>query len=435
MLSESQERMLFIVKAGREDALVKIFKRWELDAVAIGEVIPGGEVELYWHGELISQMPSKLLTSAVPEYTWPTSKPADPKLTQQIEVSEISEPRDIEAAWLTVLSSPNNCSRRSVYNQYDSTVRADTVVHPGGDSGVVRVVSPDGKNKGIAITLDFNSRFCAIDAERGAALSLAEACRNIAATGASPIGISDCLNMPSPEVPETMWQIAGSIRGLGEAARAFEVPVVSGNVSLYNQTNGQGIQPTPLLAVVGLMTDVSKAVSSTFKNQGDLVFLIGETKAEFGGSAYLAEVHNIEHGALPELNYDLERRTNECVRELIDKRLLKSCHDLSQGGLSVALAESCFSDYSSPFGVSLNMKGHELRRDVVLFSETGARFLISCSPKNIDEVRRVISERALAITAEGRVGGNDIEVAGVAKVSSASAYDKWFHGLDSIFKE
>lgn len=437
MLSESQERMLFIVKAGHEDTLVKIFKKWELDAVAIGEVIPGGNVELLWNGELISSMPSKLLTSAVPEYNWPTSKPSDPLLNQSVLLSEIPEPKDLAKTWMSMLAAPNNCSRHAVYNQYDSTVRADTVVHPGSDAGVVRVKTDQGREKAIAITLDCNSRFCAIDAERGTALSLAEACRNIASTGATPIGISDCLNMPSPEVPETMWQIAHSIKGLGEAARAFDIPVVSGNVSLYNQTHGQGIQPTPLLAVVGLLEDASKAIGSTFKSDGDVVFLLGETnEADLGGSSYLAEVHKIERGALPDLDYELEKRTCDCVRLLIEKRLLSSCHDISQGGLAVTLAEACFSDYLPPRGVSLTPNSHsEIRGDALLFSESGARFLISCNPAHADTVRKLVAEHSVVITAQGTVGGTSIEVKHVAAVPAGAAYQAWHQGLDQLFRD
>jgi phosphoribosylformylglycinamidine synthase II len=436
MLSESQERMLFIVKAGHEEKLITIFKRWELDAVAIGEVIAGGEVELLWHGDLVSKIPAHLLTSAVPEYNWPQTPPSDSSLTAPIDLSTIPEPSDLAKAWLTLLASPNNCSRHAVYNQYDSTVRGDTVVHPGSDAGVVRIKSSRRPEKGVAISLDCNSRYCAIDAHLGTAHSLAEAARNIAATGATPIGISDCLNMPSPEVPETMWQIANSIKGLGEAARAFDIPVVSGNVSLYNQTHGQGIQPTPLLALVGLLDDASCAVPSAFQNDGDIVLLIGETNpAELGGSAYLAELHNIERGRLPALDYALERRTCDCIRELAQHRLLRSCHDLSQGGLGVALAEACFNDYSSPRGVSVQLTTQPKRRDGALFAETGARFLVSCSQENAAAVRTAIENYGLTISGEGVVGGADIKVDGVATISAHEAFRAWFHGLDDIFRD
>ncbi len=434
MLSESQERMLFIVKAGHEDKLISIFKHWELDAVAIGEVIAGGDVELLWHNEVVSRIPAKLLTSAVPEYSWPMSPPQDPSLTATIDLATIQEPEDITSCWLRVLSSPNNCSRHAVYNQYDSTVRADTVIHPGSDAGVVRLKSERPTQKGIAISLDCNSRFCAIDAQAGTALSLAESCRNIAATGAIPLGISDCLNMPSPENPETMWQIAHSIKGLGEAARAFNIPVVSGNVSLYNQTHGQGIQPTPLLALVGLLEDVSHAVPAQFQSDGDAILLIGDTHPEdLGGSAYLAEIHGIERGKLPTLNYSLEQKTCDTIRSLINRKLLRSCHDLSQGGLAVALAEACFNDYTSPKGATLTLAKRPARRDVALFSESGARFIVSCAVEKAEEVKAAIESAGLSVAGQGRVGGNSISIEGVGSISCATAFEGWFNGLEEIF--
>jgi phosphoribosylformylglycinamidine synthase II len=434
MLSESQERMLFIVQAGHESKLIEIFKRWELDAVAIGEVIEGGDVELYWHGQLVSSIPAKLLTSAVPQYNWPMTPPSDSSLTEPISFESIPLPKDLGKTWLSLLASPNLASRRPLYSQYDSTVRSDTVVHPGSDAGVVRVRSVTGAEKGIAISLDCNSRYCAVDAQKGTALSLAEACRNIAATGATPIGISDCLNMPSPEDPKTMWQIAHCIKGLGEAARAFSIPVVSGNVSLYNQTQGQGIQPTPLLAVVGLMQDVHHAVPSHFRNPGDVVFLIGQTDpSEIGGSAYLASVHDQERGALPKLDYALEQKTCDLIRELVNAQLLSSCHDLSEGGLGIALAESCFRDYEAPLGATLSLTLKDVRPDGLLFSESGARFLVSCPPDKAARVRELAQSTGLSIGGEGRVGGSSIAIEGIASLELSTAFQAWRSGLEEIF--
>jgi phosphoribosylformylglycinamidine synthase len=435
MLSESQERMLFIVKAGQEDKLIEIFKRWELDAVAIGEVIAGGDVELFWHGELVSSIPAKLLTSAVPKYNWPMTPPSDPSLTAPIDLESIPLPKDLGSTWISLLGSPNLCSRHPLYSQYDSTVRADTVVHPGSDAGVVRVRSASGKEKGIAITLDCNSRYCSIDAHNGTAHSLAEACRNIAATGAIPLGISDCLNMPSPEDPKTMYQIAHCIKGLGEAARAFDVPVVSGNVSLYNQTQGQGIQPTPTLAVVGLLEDVHSAVPSHFRRSGDTILVIGATNPnEVGGSAYLATTHGIERGALPKLDYALERTTCDGIRALINAKLLASCHDISEGGLGIALAECCFKDYDAPLGAHLTLASSGGRPDGVLFAETGARFIVSCPPENTAAVKEKLSALGLTVGGEGKVSGSTIKVEGIAEIDAAKAFKTWFTGLDQIFE-
>lgn len=435
MLSESQERMLFIVKAGHEQKLIEIFKRWELDAVAIGEVIAGGDVELFWHGELVSSIPAKLLTSAVPKYNWPMTPPSDATLTAPINVNELPLPKDLSATWLSLLGSPNLCSRRPLYSQYDSTVRADTVVHPGSDAGVVRVRSASGKEKGIAITLDCNSRYCAIDAHKGTAHSLAEACRNIAATGATPIGISDCLNMPSPEDPKTMYQIAHCIKGLGEAARAFDVPIVSGNVSLYNQTQGQGIHPTPTLAVVGLLEDVHKAVPSHFRRTGDVLFLIGDTDpSDLGGSVYLATIHGIERGALPAIDYTRERKTCDGIRALINDKLLTSCHDISEGGLGVALAECCLKDYEAALGATLSLSAKGGRPDGVLFAETGARFIISCSPENAAAVRSKITALGLSLSGEGNVGGPSIKIEGIAEIDIAKGFTAWSTGLEQLFE-
>ena len=434
MLSESQERMLFIVQAGHESKLIEIFKHWELDAVAIGEVIEGGDVELYWHDQLVSSIPAKLLTSSVPQYNWPMTPPADASITDPIPLESLPAPKDLGKTWLTLLASPNLASRRPLYSQYDSTVRSNTVVHPGSDAGVVRVRSVSGAEKGIAISLDCNSRFCAIDALKGTALSLAESCRNIAATGATPIGISDCLNMPSPEDPQTMWQIAHCIKGLGEAARAFSVPVVSGNVSLYNQTQGQGIQPTPLLAVVGLMNNVHLAVPSHFRRSGDVILLIGQTDpSEIGGSAYLSTVHNQDRGALPKLDYELEQKTCDFIRELVSTQLLISCHDLSEGGLGIALAESCFRDYEVPLGASLTPFLKNARPDGLLFSESGARFLVSCAPDKAATVRQLIRDAGLSIGGEGSVGGSSITVEGIASIDVTTAFQAWRSGLEEIF--
>jgi len=230
-----------------------------------------------------------------------------------------------------------------------------------------------------------------------------------------------------------MWQIAGSIRGLGEAARQFGIPVVSGNVSLYNQTHGQGIQPTPLLAVVGLLDDVAKAVPSQFRSPGDAVLLLGETReAELGGSAYLAFQHGIERGELPALDYEAERRACDFVRSLIERRLINSCHDLSEGGLGVALAECCFRDYEAPLGVKLSLTKKNTRSDAALFAESGARFIISLPAKAVAEVKAAAAAAGVPIGGEGTVGGDVISVDGVASVPSQKAFKAWFNGLDQL---
>jgi phosphoribosylformylglycinamidine synthase len=241
--------------------------------------------------------------------------------------------------------------------------------------------------------------------------------------------------MPSPEDPKTMYQIAHCIKGLGEAARAFDVPVVSGNVSLYNQTQGQGIQPTPTLAVVGILEDVTRAVPSHFRRSGDTILLVGTTNPnEVGGSAYLATTHGIERGALPELNYTLERTTCDGIRSLIDAKLLASCHDISEGGLGIALAECCFKDYEAPLGAQLTLTNSSGRPDGVLFAETGARFIVSCAPENTAALKAKLTSLGLTAAGEGKVGGSTIKVDGIAEIDATTAFKAWFTGLDQIFE-
>lgn len=434
MLSESQERMLLVVEAGRVQEVLDVAHRWELDAVQIGEVIEGKNVELLWQGEMVSSLEASLLTSSVPQYRWPEKAPADFEQRSNFDLSTIPEAGELSGLWLKLLASPNLCSRFPVFNQYDSTVRSNTIVHPGGDAAVIRIKKEGGmREKGVAMTLDCNSRYCSIDPRQGAALTLAEACRNIAAVGASPIGISDNLNFGSPERPEGMWQISEAIRGISESARAFDVPVVSGNVSLYNETKGKAILPTPLLAVVGLIGDAAKCVGIHFKDEGDIVLVLGKTNPkDLGGSEFMAQYANVEKGTLPDLNYDLEIKTADTVRALIDKGLLRSCHDVSSGGLAIALAECCFGVYGRR-GASLKLSDEQGRKDGLLFAETGARYILSCSAGNESKVRKAIEAAGLTVSAAGSVGGAAVEIKSIAKIDLEKGYAAWSQGLRPLF--
>jgi len=446
MLSESQERMLLVVEAGREEEVKRIFSHWDLDAVKIGEVIDGTEVELCWNSEMVSSIPVSVLTSSVPKYRWDEAVPYDfeEKSSYIAELGKSSAA--LSGSWLNLLSSINLCSRQEVYQQYDSTVRTNTVIHPGGDAAVIRIKNDSRRNggngieKGVAMTLDCNSRYCAIDPRQGAALSVLESCRNIAAVGAEPIGISDCLNYGSPEKPESMWQIAEGIRGIGESARAMGIPVVSGNVSLYNETKGKAILPTPMIAMVGLIKDASKCIGIHFDAEGDVILLIGANRAnELGGSEYLAQELKIEKGHLPLVDYDNEIVVANLIRSLIDKRLLKSCHDVSSGGLAVALAESCFRS-AGPVGAVISKtenkesgENKEMLPEDLLFSESGARYLVSCETKNSAKIRALAEKHGIEISFEGSVGGSKIEVADCAAIPLEEAMSLWKKGLNELF--
>lgn len=437
MLSESQERMLVVVQQGREQEIIDIFTHWELDVVRIGEVVEGKNVDLYWHGELVSSIPVSVLTSAVPQYRWPEKEPAEYKARISFDVRQIEEAKDLSAVWLDIISGVNGCSRKPVYQQYDSTVRTNTVVHPGGDAAVIRIKNDgdgvqEGAEKGIAMSLDCNSRYCFIDPRHGTALTIAEACRNMAAVGAEPIGISDCLNFGSPEREDGMWQIAESIRGMSDACNAFGVPIVSGNVSLYNETKGRAIYPTPMIAMVGLIDDASKCISINFQDEGDVILVFGETPENgLGGSEYLAQYAKIEKGALPHLNYSEEIRTNKFIRSLIKRGLLKSCHDISAGGLAAALSESCFASYGSKGAVLEILKPRE-RRDAVLFAEGGARFLVSLAPEHEQEILKLAASENILVSAKGEVSSSLLEIKNYAALDLAKAYQAWQNGLAEL---
>lgn len=452
MLSESQERMLIVVEKGRESEILEIFQHWELDAVQIGEVVEGENVDLFWHGENISSIPVSLLTSSVPQYRWPEAAPEQPKSEKKIQIDELPVAEDLSATLQEFMASVNMCSRQAVYSQYDSTVRTNTVVHPGGDAAVIRIKADTGyslgartqpaqmslsdttrKEKGVAITLDCNARYCEIDPRLGAALSVAEAVRNVTAVGAEPIGISDCLNFGSPERPEGMYQIAQGIRGLGDAARAFKVPIVSGNASLYNESVKSAILPTPTVALVGLIADASLCVPAYFRNAGDVVFLIGTTnEADLGGSEYMAWRHGIEYGALPVLDYDLEMKTAKIIRDLIQQQQLSSCHDLSAGGLGAAVLESCFNP-AGALGVQLELLQTATQPECFLFAETGSRYLVSCASEHTDFVSQALTEQGIPVTARGTVGGDSIVVDSLVSLSVTAVHEAWKNGLDELF--
>lgn len=450
MLSESQERMLMVCKPENVEQIIKIVNHWELDAVEIGEVIEGQDVELFWNGKCVSALPASVLTRSAPQYRWPEK--AIPK-EREIDFSLLESQESVSQQLINFMGSVNSCSRRAVYNQYDSTVRSNTVVHPGGDAAVIRVKAsewgaPAGKaERGVAMSLDCNSNFCLVDPRQGAALSVAEGIRNITAVGARPIGISNCLNFGSPEKPEGMWQIAEAIRGLGESARAFEVPIVSGNVSLYNETRGKAIAPTPAIALVGLIDDASKACAAKFEAIGDNILVVGDTFIdELGGSEFLFWKSETSKGELPLLEYDREISTAKVIRELIDRGLLVSCHDVSAGGIAAALAESCFVAGPKPFGAYIKPKANwqnvKRRADAncpealgFAFSESGARYVISIKPEHLAEVLKTLESANIGISAQGQVAESEIEIEGIFKCKSSDLYAAWSAGLSGLLGE
>ncbi|HSB62250.1 MAG TPA: phosphoribosylformylglycinamidine synthase subunit PurL [Vicinamibacteria bacterium] len=371
MLSESQERMLLVAEKGREAEIVRVFEKWDLHAEAIGTVTADRRLRVFDGGALEADVPNEALTDAAPVYDRPWVEPLNPAASE--DVLALPPPADLRDALLRVLASPSVACKRWVYRQYDSTVRTNTIVGPGSDAAVVRV---KGTKKALAMKVDGNGRYGWLDPFEGARLAVAEACRNVVAAGAAPIGATNCLNFGNPEKPEVMGQLVRSIAGMGEACRALEVPITGGNVSLYNETDGKAIYPTPVLGVVGLLEDADRAITSWFKEEGDAVYLLGETGEDLGGSELLKVVHGRVAGRPPRLDLQAEKRLHALVLEAAREGWLRSAHDCSDGGLAVALAECGFRGEEPGLGGRFDLGGR-LRPDVLLFSESPSRMVVT----------------------------------------------------------
>ncbi len=402
LLSESQERMLLVAKQGSEEKIKKIFDKWDLDAVVVGRVTDDQQFRALWHGEEVANIPIRALTKEAPAYQRPATRPAQQDQLQHLDLSAVKEPKDLSAALKQLLASPNLASKEWIYRQYDQFVRTNTVVGPGADAAVIRI---KGTSKGLALTVDGNSRYCYLDPYVGGVIAVAEAARNLACVGARPVGLTDCLNFGSPEKPEVMWQFAQVIQGMRDACTTLNVPVVSGNVSFYNETDGTPIYPTPTIGMVGLIEKVERVVTPWFKTAGDMVVLLGRTREELGGSEYLKWVHGLTRGTPPWIDLKLEQAVQLACLEAIDQKLLSSAHDVSDGGLAVALTECCIGHPERPLGVRIET--HEMiRGDASLFSESQSRIVVSLKEENIDRLKEIAARHNVPMQMIGAVGGN-----------------------------
>ncbi len=387
MLSESQERMVVVARKGREEDVAAVFRRWGVEAVVFGEVIREPRMQLVFGGELVTDLEIAPLVHDAPVYQRPYSVPAaSPETPVSVPLDAIP---DDGAALKSLLASPNLSAKGWIWRQYDTTVRTNTVAGPGGDAAVLRI---PGTAKGLAVTTDVNPRYCAADPRRGAAHAVAEAALNLACTGARPLAITDCLNYGNPERPEVLGQFASGIRGLTEACRALEIPVVSGNVSFYNETDGRSILPTPTVGMVGLLEDVQRAVPAAFSTPGHVVALFGTTRDELGASEYLAHLLGRDEGPCPVLDLVAVRALVAVLVELAEDGVLASAHDVAEGGVAVAAAEACFG--KSTLGADLNATT-SLTSSRFLFSQSAGRVLVSFEAGR--EVQVLSASRRLGI--------------------------------------
>ena len=436
LLSESQERMLIVAHKGREREVIEIFAKWDLDAVIIGEVRDDSRMRVRHNGEVVCDVPVKALTDEAPVYERPmksvarSQEPgAGSREERQTPHSELPTP-NFNAVLLDLLASPNLSSKEWVYRQYDHMVRTNTAVLPGADAAVVRIKET---RRALAVALDGNGRYCSIDPRAGAKLIVAEAARNVVCVGAQPIAITNCLNFASPERPEVMWSFSEVIDGIAETCKAFNTPVVSGNVSFYNETEGRGIVPTPVIGMLGLVDDVRRLIQPGFKNPGDFVAMLGATRDDLAASEYMNVVSGRVGDRVPALDLDAELAVQTACLNAAQKGLLRSAHDCSDGGLAVALAESCFSSLNrEAVGADVDITGEH---DVVtrLFSESPSRIIISFDQALLGDIEEVVAAAGCQMTLLGNVGSDRLRIesdgAEVVQVDVAEIERVWRSSL------
>jgi len=441
-LYESQERMLIVAHTGREREVMDIFRKWDLDAVVIGRVREGQRMEVIHQGETVADIPVSLLTDEAPKYERamepsPKSKVQSPRSASETSKTENQRPKtkveNHDDSLLKLLATPNLASKQWVYRQYDHMVRTNTAVLPGADAAVVRIKET---RRALAMTLDGNGRYCAANPRAGAKLIVAEAARNVVCVGARPLAITNCLNFASPERPEVMWAFSEVIDGMAEACAVFDTPVVSGNVSFYNETEGRGILPTPVIGMVGLVEDVRRVVQPGFKHEGDLIALLGTTADDLALSEYAVTVVErsvsdlIANGQVPELDLKLEKAIQDACLAAAEAGLLQSAHDCSDGGLAVALAESCFASLKrGAIGAAVNLAG-TLPPSSLLFAETPSRIVISFSEERREAIAAIAEQRNIPLSVLGKVGGKNLSI----RVNSEPVIDQPVAELESAWR-
>ncbi len=439
MLSESQERMLLVAKAGKEDQVLDICKKWGIDAAVVGKVTSDGFVRLKEHGKVVAEIPAKALADEAPKYDRPFKPPDYQDVLQSFMFDNVPDVKDAGEVLRQLLEAPTIASKNWVYRQYDHMVGINTVVRPGSDAAVVRI---KGTNKALAMTTDGNSRYCLLNPYMGGTLAVAEAARNLVCSGAQPIGVTDCLNFGNPERPDIMWQFVLAVEGISDACRAFNVPVVSGNVSLYNETNALSIYPTPVIGMVGLIEPAEHATTQWFKNAGDRIIVLGETKEDLGGTEYLKIVHHREQGSPPWLNLETEKVLQDCLLKMIQAGWIQSAHDCSDGGLAVALAECCFSPQTAEgqfLGATIQLAPSGLRFDALLFGESPSRVIISVSPEHVEQVLAFTKEKHVPAADVGEVGtgtlliqcGDDsLNPESIINLAVSDLFESWHDSLE-----
>jgi phosphoribosylformylglycinamidine synthase len=423
MLSESQERMLLVAQKGREQEVFRVFEKWGLDAVEVGTVTRDNKLRVLQHGEVVAEIPNQALTDDAPVYKRPLARWEPPVPREMPEHIKLDASGDFTQNLKQLLASPNICCKRWVWQQYDHMVQTNTVEAPGaGDAGVIRI---KGSQRGLAMALDGNGRWCYLDPRLGAMHAVSEAARKVACSGATPVGATNCLNFGNPEKPHIMWQFSQTVDGITKACEELEIPITGGNVSFYNETLGEGIYPTPVLGVVGILDDVHKAAKMHFEAPGRTIVLlrggesadITDVESEFGSSEYAKEILGALWGYPPELDLEKEAALEKTVIELIQQGLVDSVHDCSDGGLAVALSEKTF---AKGVGARVNLISNELPAEFVLFGEDASRIVLSCDPANVSRIQQIAESYGIMSEVIGETTSGNLEI-GIDDSTAVSA--------------
>ena len=431
MLSESQERMLVVIKKGFEKELCSIFSKWELDCTEVGHVTSDQKLTVVEDGEIVACIPSEelVLGGGAPQYDMPYDEPTYYKQVNNLDVSEIQVPNNFNSSLEKLMSSPNIASKHWIYDQYDSTVRTNTVYGPGGDAGVIRI---KGTSKGLAMSTDCNGKYVYLDPYKGGQIAIMESARNIVCTGAKPIAITNCLNFGNPNDPQIYWQFKNAVTGIGDACRKFGTPVTGGNVSFYNETKDCAVYPSPVIGMVGEIEDIKNHTTMEFKKPGDFILLLGSLSGSLGGSEYLKTLHGKIEGPLANFDIDYELAVQSLCLNLIEKGIIKSAHDMSDGGLSVNIAESILHSKDESLGAKLNIES-KLRDDELLFGECQSVIIVTIREKDLITVITEAKKSNVHTQAIGRVTNDKTlsinELISIDRSKLSKAYNNYYSNL------
>lgn len=432
MLSESQERMLLVAHIGKEKIVKDIFNKWDLNCVEIGKVISEDRIKIFYKDKLEADIPANVLVlgGGAPVYIREIKKPEYLDETSSFDQNKIHEPADYNEVLLKLLSSPNITNKRWVYEQYDSQVRTNTSLMPGGDASVIRI---KGTNKGLAMKTDCNGKYSYLNPYLGGMIAVCESARNVVCTGAVPLAITNCLNFGDPYNPEMYYQFVECVRGMGDACRFLGTPVTGGNVSFYNLSKDYAVFPTPTIGMVGLIEDISKMMTSYFKNENDDIYVIGKDLHEIGGSEYLSRIHKTVKGDTPQLSLSNEKNLHEFVLKAVNNGLIKSAHDISDGGLAVALAECCIMGNRKSLGCEIFIST-VARKDFVLFSESQSRIIISAGIENKHKILDLAEKNDLYIESIGKTGGSMLRINNFIELEIDNIKDSYYNSIHKLME-